>query len=310
MKGFKKIVAGIMLAIMVLTVGGIIVEGTVSYAASAPIDTLKSVCRKGKNDHTGQYALDYTKKSYKKDGGGYYLYAELTAANTQVDHTDMICEEKFNELTAGGRRDFLTDMIKLGNCEVDYWKTQKKTNTNSSTYVTASTLTSLMEELQNVEGAGSQLIATLMSETKPDYATANRIYKPFSGVVGTIIGFVSIMIMALLGVTMALDIAYITIPAFQLFLDGDEGGGEGGKGGKGMAKIISQEARNAVKAANDGGGSAGQGGSGNKLAISVYFKHRWKGLVVLGICLLYLVQGQIYSFVAWVLDLVSGFVGF
>ena len=46
------------------------------------------------------------------------------------------------------------------------------------------------------------------------------------------------------------------------------------------------------------------------MALGVYFKYRWLELVVLGICLLYLVSGNIYSFVAWVLDLVSGFLGF
>ena len=150
-------------------------------------------------------------------------------------------------------------------------------------------------------------MAALMSDTKPDYASANRIYQPFSGLVGTALGLISILIMSLLAVTMALDIAYIVIPSFQLLLDGgdDAGGGQA----KGMSRIISQEARSAVKSVSDGGGG-GQSGSGNKMAIGQYFKMRWKALIVLGICLLYLVQGQIYSFVAWVIDLVSGFLGF
>ena len=156
---------------------------------------------------------------------------------------------------------------------------------------------------------GSQLLASLLSETKPDYAKANQIYKPFSGPIRVILGVISILIMALLGVTMALDLAYIVIPAFQLMMSG-EGGDGNGQGAQGISKIISVEARNAVQAAEGGGGAGGQNGSGNKMAVGLYFKARWKGLLVLGICLLYLVQGQIYSLVAMIIDLVSGFLGF
>ena len=162
---------------------------------------------------------------------------------------------------------------------------------------------------QNKAGMGSQLLATLMSETKPDYASANAIYAPFSGVVGTIIALIAILVMALLGVTMALDIAYIVIPPVQMALGGDEGGQGGKDGKKGLSGLVSKEARSAVKAAEGGGGAGGQSGE-YKAAIGIYFKYRWKGLVILGICLLYLVQGEIYNFVAWFIDLFSGFLGF
>ena len=74
-----------------------------------------------------------------------------------------------------------------------------------------------------------------------------------------------------------------------------------------MAKVISAEAKSAIQTAEGGGGGGGQNGSSNKLAIGQYFKLRWKALLVLGICLLYLVGGHIWSLVAWVIDLVSGF---
>lgn len=85
----------------------------------------------------------------------------------------------------------------------------------------------------------------------------------------------------------------------------DEGGNKKG----GLSGVISKEAKAACKAAD--GGAGGQGGDGSyKAAVGIYFKYRWKGLVLLGICLLYLVQGQIYSFVGWIIDLFSGFLGF
>ena len=84
-----------------------------------------------------------------------------------------------------------------------------------------------------------------------------------------------------------------------------DGTGQGGGATKFAAKLISTEAQKAVEVSHNDG----QNGE-FKAAVGIYFKYRWKGLVILGICLLYLVQGQIWTFVAWIIDLLSGFLGF
>lgn len=265
--------------------------------------TLKMNCKSAETPP--EYAQDkkeIQEKRYKRSGGDYYMYTEITGGGTT---SDIIVEDIYNDLTPKAKQEFLKDFISVAYM----WEDACSRGTaalGQGIMITGETVTDLLNELQQVSGAGSQIMAALMADTKPDYATANRIYQPFSGIVGTALGLISILIMALLGVTMALDIAYIVIPAFQLMLDGDSDSGQGG--GKGMSKIISQEAKSAVQAVNNGGG--GQTGSGNKMALGQYFKMRWKALIVLGICLLYLVQGQIYTFVAWIIDLVSGFLGF
>lgn len=242
-------------------------------------------------------------KTYKCSGGGYALYTELVVNDASI----IVNEQTYQTLTAKSKQKFITDLLLIAQAKA--WEGENNALGTTSNQVTSETVSDLMTILQDRSGMGSTLMASLLANTKPDYVTANKIYAPFSGVIGTVLALISIFIMALLGVTMALDIAYITIPAFQLLLDGDsDGGGQNGGGTKGMAKIVSAAARNAVKAAD--GDSGGQAGSGNKMALGVYFKYRWKELIVLGICLLYLVQGQIYNFVAWILDLVSGFLGF
>ena len=258
----------------------------------------------------GKYgSIDYTnsgtKKSYKTTGGGYKTYTEITKPSGSVSDVDIFSESVFSTLTPKAKQDFLKDMLRIGNQMVADTAAGKSLGGS----VTEDTLNNLLDEIQSKLGMGSQLLATLLSETKPNYATANRIYKPFSGVVGTILGVLSIVVMSLLGITMALDICYIVIPAFQLMMGNDSQSGND-KGTKGMSKLISIEARNAVNAVESSGGSGGQNGSDNKAALGIYFKYRWKGLVLLGICLLYLVQGQIYSFVSWIIDLLSGFLGF
>ena len=75
---------------------------------------------------------------------------------------------------------------------------------------------------------------------------------------------------------------------------------------KGMAKfLVSHEATSAVREAE--GSDSGQGSY--KYAIGIYLRRRAIALIILGICLLYLVQGQIYVFVGFIMDLVQGFLG-
>lgn len=264
----------------------------------------------------GNSTLDYgalPSKQYKTSGGGYALYVEIIKDDTGRP-ADIVNENLFNQLTIGSKQDFVQDMFTVANAIA--YATEKGDLSAYTRGANTDTVNQLYTYLETKEGMGTVLMASIMENTKPNFAAANQIYAPFSGVIGTVLGLISIVIMALLGVTMALDIAYIVIPTVQLMLDGSQGSGghdgPGGHGGskKGLSGLVSQAAKNAVQAASGGQGGQGQGGEGNKMALGVYFKYRWLELVVLGICLLYLVSGNIYSFVAWILDLVSGFLGF
>lgn len=251
--------------------------------------------------------VNVNNKTYKLTGGGYVAYGTLV--NNDNPDADVVNDTMFAKLLASEKQRFLGDMFTICNAMVSDTEAGLSTVANEDK-VTNETVTSLMEILQTKTGMGTQLLATLLQNTKPDYVTANRIYAPFSGVVGTMLGVLSIVMMALLTLTMALDIAYITVPAFQLMLNGDSDGGQGGKGeARGMNRIISIEARQAVMAVESEGGQGGQNGSSGKTAVGIYFKRRWKGLIIFGICLLYLVQGQIWGLVGRIIDLLSGFLG-
>ena len=297
-----------------------------SYAGSDPMGHLIYQV------YTGQYQCkkngkkyDYQSKSYKLSGGGNIKYQGLfggaegdyvggngsngiTSLIKRVETTGEIqsgglLNSSFENLKTGSKKEFIGDMLSIANAMS--YDTDAGLNGINGNNVTADTVNSFVEALQNETGMGTALLAELLQNTKPDFVTANRLYEPFSGVVGTILGVISILIMALLGITMALDLAFITIPALRLAL-GADGKGEGGKDdAKLMSRLVSQEARKAVEIAENGDGGGGQGEG--KQALGIYFKKRWKGLVLLGICLLYLVQGQIYSLVGWIIDLLSGF---
>lgn len=303
MKKGKGIIALFLMSVMLLLSCFTAFAGDDRNAYQEMIKAVKS----GEyNANTGK-AYDTKENKYKTTGGGYLLYSEIV--DTTGDANTIVNSVKFETLTQSGKKQFLTDMITVANA-MAY---DTETGTDTLHGVTTETVNDMMLNLQNLPGAGSQLLAALLSQTRPDFATANKIYTPFAGPVGTALGLISILIMAALGLTMALDLAYIVIPVFQMACGGSEGGGAGGPGGGGkknsLGGFISSEAKAAVKAAEGGGG--GQAGSGEyKAAVGIYLKHRWIGLSILGLCLLYLVQGQIYNFVAWFVDLFSGFLGF
>ena len=270
---------------------------TEAYADS--LQTLAETIQSGKANGEKIGNIDVSQRRYKKKEGGTILYQNMFNPN----NTEMpIKQDALDSLTNGAKSSFLKDMLRVA-----YAKVEADKNLTGDNAVTESTLTDYLSIVQSQAGVAGTLLASILSNVKADFIGGNRIFAPFAGPIGTGLGLIAILIMALLGLTMALDLAYIVIPPFQMLMgDGTGNGNESGKGFH-VSGFISQEARMAVKSA-EGGGQAGSGEY--KAAVWTYFKYRWKGLVLLGICLLYLIQGQMYSFVAWFLDLFSGLLGF
>lgn len=229
-------------------------------------------------------------KTYEKTGGG------VVKAETLIGTTDegtvklyKINEATYSTLTSAEQSRFINDLNDYANAVV---------SANADKY-SDETVTDWYQVLQQQEGVGSKMLNVILSQTKPDFVTANRIYKPFSGLVGTALGLGAVLIMAALGIVMVADIGYITLPPVRLFA-GEEGDRKGVK-----SYIFSHDATYAVQQAENN-----DGGDGNaKQALGIYFKRRVIMLILLGICLLYLVSGQIFGVVGKILDLVSGFVG-
>lgn len=199
-------------------------------------------------------------------------------------------EKQFTKLSSKAQSQVVSDIAKYSNEAVE---------SDSVRGVEESTVQNWWKTLQTKDGVGSKFMGEILKNTKPDFVNANKIYQPFSGLVGTLMGVGAVLIMAFLGLTMVADIAFITLPPLRLAVDE--------KGGT-SSKIFSHDAILAVQIAENGSGGAD--GGEKKQALGIYFKRRVIMLIVLGICLMYLVQGQIYTLVGYILDLVSGFLGF
>lgn len=227
---------------------------------------------------------------YTLEGGGNISGKELfnKKSNGSSGTSYDVNEDQFKDLTKKEQQRFTTKLVEEANAQV------------GNNGVTSSTVTGLLQKLQTKPGMGSKLLTEILKNTKPDYVRANNIYQPFSGIVGTFLGLGAILILAILGIVIVSDIAFITLPPYRGLM------GESNGDKKGMAKfLVSHEATSAVREAE--GSDSGQGSY--KYAIGIYLRRRAIAVIILGICLLYLVQGQIYVFVGFIMDLVQGFLG-
>lgn len=153
----------------------------------------------------------------------------------------------------------------------------------------------IYNELCNLDETTANLVRQLSTDVTADFGEAYQMFKPFTGTIGIILGVLSLLIFILLGITMVLDIAYITIPVFQMFLTPEHGENP---------KFVSLEAYSAVKEAESKAGTQDY-----KSPMSVYFRTKTKQLVMIFICLLYLVSGNLYTLIASWIDYFAGFVG-
>lgn len=138
----------------------------------------------------------------------------------------------------------------------------------------------------------SSLVRQLSDDTQADFYTAYQWWKPFSGPVSTFLAFIAILIVVLLGITMVLDLAFLTIPAFTMFCLTTT------KSEK--PRIVSFEAFTAMQQ------SEAFVGNGYKSSVGIYFRLKFKQLIAVSICLLYLISGQLWDLVVWFVDLFRG----
>lgn len=139
--------------------------------------------------------------------------------------------------------------------------------------------------------AVSSLVRQLSDDVRADFAGAYSYFKPFGSGLGIILGVLVLAIMAALGLTIVIDLSYITIPWVQLAFEEKKHEKPWG---------VSIEAWKAVEEAES------KPGSDYVNPLSVYFRSKSKQMVAISLCLLYLVSGQLYNFIADVMDYFRG----
>lgn len=283
-KRSKSFVLTILAMICVLMIGTLSVFA--DTAAQATQD------EQAKRNLTTYVYGQMSQNKYEVDGGGSLSGSDLFEGSP-TDGYDLQ-EDEFQSLSSSAQTQVVEDIAENSYDAVDSDKAEG---------VTESTVQNWWKELQTKNGVGSKFMNEILKNTKPDFVTANAIYQPFSGLVGTILGLLSILICALLGIVMAADICYITLPPVRNFVAEDDN--SNGKIAK--SKIFSHDAIYAVQCAED---TSDGGSGGGKQALGIYLKRRIFALILLGVCLVYLLNGALYVFVGWILSLLNGFLGF
>lgn len=156
--------------------------------------------------------------------------------------------------------------------------------------------------ISNGDEATSQLFRQLSADVGADYAGVyhwlRKFWRPLNIVLGCMVWF---MFLAL-GIVIAMDIAYITLPMFQLWVETGIARDEAAEKKKRVHLSVSEEARFAVKQAES------TSGSGYREPLGTYFGLKTKQLMALAVCILYLISGDIYKVIGSGIDMFIGFV--
>lgn len=164
----------------------------------------------------------------------------------------------------------------------------------NSSSISSANKTRFYNFIEKNDATTAALAKSLSSDMKADYYSAYfDWFRPFTGIIGTMLGLLTICIFVLLSITIVWDIAYITLPGMQVFVNSIEEK----KSVFGMLTAVSKEAKQAVKDGYD---------KNDQSPLSLYFGLKFKQFIVLSVCILYLVSGQIYDLLGKVMDLFIG----
>lgn len=186
----------------------------------------------------------------------------------------------------------MTEYNKLGNkVKQDLMQVALDTTYNSN--VSKTNRNKIYNALCKQDEPTSALVRQLSEDVNADFAGAYKYFKPFSGPLGVVLGLLTLAIFVILGLTLVIDIAFITLPFVQSCLLNNDG----------KAKFVSIEAVNAVKEQES------KSGSEYVNPMGIYLKSKTKQYIAIFICILYLMSGKIFSLLARFMDYFSGILG-
>jgi hypothetical protein len=267
------------LSIIALLIVGVVLSSPLFlsvYSATNPTTTISNIDEVEQNkivETITDVNTDTNDEVHCRFFAGYTSYTNADGTKTITIEMDM---ESYNDLSQEKKETAM----------------QLALDDINSSEISFTNRTKLYNFVANEDVAISSLVRQLSDDVNADFGSAYSIFKPWSGIVGTILGILALAIFILLALTICFDLAYMTIPIWRNFLDG---GTEQGK----KPRTVSLEAYKAVQAVENDN-------SGTKEVVSEYMKQKVKQMVAIAICLLYLVSGQIYAVIAQIIDYFQG----
>jgi hypothetical protein len=240
-------------------------------------------------------AKDLAGNTYQLSGGGTVNGSDIIKPEGTIN------QAIYEQLTSSAQSQFANDLMAKTDSYTEPTAQDYSPSLAKSSGVTSETKQNWFKELRSNSGLGSKLLtSTLARGVYADLDGGARWFAPFSGPLSTALGFLAILILAGTTISAVIDLAYITIPAFQVLSDAvTNGGGNGNGGGGGLrqasAKLVSTAARKAVEAEENG-----------QNAVWVYFKKAAGKYLAVGFTLCFLAYNLLWSLVGTAMDLVTG----
>lgn len=240
-------------------------------------------------------AKDLAGNTYQLSGGGTVNGSDIIKPEGTIN------QAIYEQLTSSAQSQFANDLMAKTDSYTEPTAQDYSPSLAKSSGVTSETKQNWFKELRSNSGLGSKLLtSTLARGVYADLDGGARWFAPFSGPLSTALGFLAILILAGTTISAVIDLAYITIPAFQVLSDAvANGGGNGNGGGGGLrqasAKLVSTAARKAVEAEENG-----------QNAVWVYFKKATGKYLAVGFTLCFLAYNLLWSLVGTAMDLVTG----
>lgn len=240
-------------------------------------------------------AKDLAGNTYQLSGGGTVNGSDIIKPEGTIN------QAIYEQLTSSAQSQFANDLMAKTDSYTEPTAQDYTPSLAKSAGVNSETKQNWFKELRSNSGLGSKLLtSTLARGVYADLDGGARWFAPFSGPLSTALGFLAILILAGTTISAVIDLAYITIPAFQVLSDAvANGGGNGSGGGGGLrqasAKLVSTAARKAVEAEENG-----------QNAVWVYFKKAAGKYLAVGFTLCFLAYNLLWSLVGTAMDLVTG----
>lgn len=240
-------------------------------------------------------AKDLAGNTYQLSGGGTVNGSDIIKPEGTIN------QAIYEQLTSSAQSQFANDLMAKTDSYTEPTAQDYSPSLAKSAGVNSETKQNWFKELRSNSGLGSKLLtSTLARGVYADLDGGARWFAPFSGPLSTLLGFTAILILAGTTISAVIDLAYITIPAFQVLSDAvANGGGNGSGGGGGLrqasAKLVSTAARKAVEAEENG-----------QNAVWVYFKKAAGKYLAVGFTLCFLTYNLLWSLVGTAMDLVTG----
>lgn len=240
-------------------------------------------------------AKDLAGNTYQLSGGGTVNGSDIIKPEGTIN------QAIYEQLTSSAQSQFANDLMAKTDSYTEPTAQDYSPSLAKSAGVSSETKQNWFKELRSNSGLGSKLLTSTLSRgVYADLDGGARWFAPFSGPLSTALGFLAILILAGTTISAVVDLAYITIPAFQVLSDAvANGGGNGNGGGGGLrqasAKLVSTAARKAVEAEENG-----------QNAVWVYFKKAAGKYLAVGFTLCFLAYNLLWSLVGTAMDLVTG----